>query len=61
MPLRLGLVTVPTAELALSLGMLALLAAAALIAAGRLYRTALLMYGKRPSIREIVRWIRLDG
>ena len=61
MPLRLGLVSVPMTELALSLGLLALLAAGLLIAAGRLYRTALLMYGKRPSIREIVRWIRLDG
>ena len=61
MPLRLGLVSVPMTELALSLGLLALLAAGLLIAAGRLYRTALLMYGKRPSIREIIRWIRLDG
>ena len=61
MPLRLGLVAVPSSELAVSLGLLTLLAVGAMIAAARLYRTALLMYGKRPSIREIIRWIRLDG
>jgi hypothetical protein len=32
-----------------------------MVAAGRLYRTALLMYGKRPSIGEIIRWIRING
>jgi hypothetical protein len=32
-----------------------------MVAAARLYRTALLMYGKRPSLAEIVRWIRVNG
>jgi ABC-2 type transport system permease protein len=61
MPLRLGLVAVPASQLVISMGLLCLTSVAAMIAASRLYRTALLMYGKRPSIREIVRWIRLDG
>lgn len=61
MPLRLGLASVPVEDLAVSICVLALTAVAAMVAAGRLYRTALLMYGKRPSLREIVRWIRLDG
>jgi ABC-2 type transport system permease protein len=58
MPLRLGLASVPLSELALSIGLLALTTGAAMIAAARLSRTALLMHGKRPSIAEILRWIR---
>jgi ABC-2 type transport system permease protein len=61
MPLRLGLASVPTSEVVLSIGLLSLTAVAAMVAAGRLYRTALLMYGKRPSIGEIIRWIRING
>ncbi|AMW05826.1 hypothetical protein GEMMAAP_15525 [Gemmatimonas phototrophica] len=61
MPLRLGMASVPVEELSVSICVLALTAIAAMVAAGRLYRTALLMYGKRPSIREIIRWIRLDA
>lgn len=58
MPLRLGLASVPLSELLLSIGLLAATTLAAMIAAARLYRTALLMYGKRPSIGEVIRWIR---
>jgi ABC-2 type transport system permease protein len=61
MPLRLGLASVPTSEVLISIGLLSLTAVAAMVAAGRLYRTALLMYGKRPSIGEIIRWIRING
>jgi ABC-2 type transport system permease protein len=61
MPLRLGLSSVPVEDLAVSICVLALTAVAAMVAAGRLYRTALLMYGKRPSLREIISWIRLDA
>jgi len=61
MPLRLGLASVPTTEVVISIGVLSLTAVAAMVAAGRLYRTALLMYGKRPSIGEIIRWIRVNG
>jgi ABC-2 type transport system permease protein len=61
MPLRLGLAAVPTSELLLSIALLALGALAAMVAAARLYRTALLMYGKRPSVAEIFRWIRTNG
>lgn len=58
MPLRLGLTNVPTPDLIVSIGLLGLTAVGALLAAGRVYRTALLMYGKRPSLREIARWLR---
>ena len=58
MPLRLGMTDVPTSELIVSIGVLCLFAVLALLAAGRVYRTALLMYGKRPSLRELTRWLR---
>jgi ABC-2 type transport system permease protein len=61
MPLRLGLASVPASELVLSIVLLVISALAAMVAAARLYRTALLMYGKRPSLAEIVRWIRVNG
>ncbi|MCA2989112.1 MAG: ABC transporter permease [Gemmatimonas sp.] len=61
MPLRLGLASVPASELVLSIVLLVISALAAMVAAARLYRTALLMYGKRPSIGEIIRWIRVNG
>ncbi|MFN7801236.1 ABC transporter permease, partial [Gemmatimonas sp.] len=61
MPLRLGLASVPASELVLSIVLLVISALAAMVAAARLYRTALLMYGKRPSLAEIARWIRVNG
>ena len=30
----------------------------AVYVAARIYRTGLLMYGKRPSMREVVRWVK---
>jgi ABC-2 type transport system permease protein len=57
MPARWSLTTVPPFELAVSLG----LSVAALLAvtwfAGRIYRTGILMYGKKPSLMEALRWI----
>lgn len=57
MPLRLGLADVPTRQIVVSVGGLLLTTVACLLAAGRVYRTALLMYGKRPTLAEIARWM----
>jgi ABC-2 type transport system permease protein len=57
MPLRLGLADVPSRQIVVSIGVLSLTTVACLLAAGRVYRTALLMYGKRPTLAEITRWM----
>jgi ABC-2 type transport system permease protein len=57
MPLRLALGSVPWYELAGSLVGLALACVAAVWIAARIYRVGLLMYGKRPTLREMGRWI----
>ena len=60
MPLRMSAVSIPPWEIAASL--LALLAGCyiAVWIAARIYRTGLLMYGKRPTLGEVVRWVRHD-
>jgi ABC-2 type transport system permease protein len=58
MPLRMSAVTLPKWEIALSLFALAAGCYIAVYIAARVYRTGLLMYGKRPTLREIMRWVR---
>ena len=61
MPLRMSAVSVPWWEITLSL--IALISAGylALFVAGRIYRTGILLTGKRPSLREVLRWVRQGG
>ena len=61
MPLRMSLTSVPSPELALTLLGIVLSCVGVLWLAARIYRVGLLMYGKRPSIGELVRWIRYAG
>ena len=61
MPLRMSLVAVPWYELTASLGGVALACVAAIWLSARIYRVGLLMYGKRPSFAELVRWVRYAG
>ncbi len=61
MPLRLTLTSVSTRELSLVLLGIAITVAASIWFAARIYRVGLLMYGKRPSLRELVRWLRYAG
>lgn len=58
MPMRMTVTPVPTVEIVGSLLGVALACAACIWLAARIYRVGLLMYGKRPSLRELARWIR---
>jgi ABC-2 type transport system permease protein len=57
MPLRMSVVPVPGDQIALSLLSVGLGAAIVTWIAARIYRTGLLMYGKRASLGEIARWV----
>jgi len=57
MPIRMAVTGVPAIELAASLGFLAIGCVVALWLASRIYRVGLLMYGKRPTMKEMARWI----
>jgi ABC-2 type transport system permease protein len=58
MPLRMTAVNVAPWEVGLSLFALAAGCYIAIYIAARIYRTGLLMYGKRPTLREVSRWVR---
>jgi ABC-2 type transport system permease protein len=58
MPMRYLLGGVGPAELSLSLAILLASTAATVKLGGRIYRVGILMYGQRPSFRELARWIR---
>ena len=58
MPLRLSIVQLPRAEIAWSLLVVLAGCYIAVFVAARIYRVGMLMYGKRPGLREIVRWLR---
>lgn len=49
---------VPVGEILLSIGVLAISTALAIKISARLFRLGVLMYGKRPSLREIARYFR---
>ncbi len=58
MLLRIAIKTPPAWQIALGYLLTALLCAAMIWLCARIYRVGILMYGKKPSLREIVRWIR---
>jgi ABC-2 type transport system permease protein len=58
MPLRMATTDVPPLEVAASFIILILTCLLALYISARIYRVGLLMYGKRPSFRELTRWLR---
>jgi ABC-2 type transport system permease protein len=58
MPVRMSATQVPTIEIIGALVGVALTATLCVWLAARIYRVGLLMYGKRPSLRELARWIR---
>lgn len=57
MLLRLSLTEVPWWEIALSLTILVVTFLGCVWIAGRIYRTGILMYGKKPTFKELFRWV----
>jgi ABC-2 type transport system permease protein len=58
MLMRIGLQQPPVWQIAFSLAVLALTDVGVVYVTARLYRVGVLMYGKRPSLVELVRWFR---
>lgn len=58
MPVRMSATQVPTLEIVGSLLGVALACVVSIWVAARIYRIGLLMYGKRPTLRELARWVR---
>jgi ABC-2 type transport system permease protein len=58
MPLMMSATQVPAWQIAASLAGLVLACLAAIWVSARIYRVGLLMTGKRPSLKELVRWVR---
>jgi len=59
MPMRMALVAVPWYEIVGALVSVGVGCFAAIWLSARIYRVGLLMYGKRPSLKELGRWIRM--
>ena len=59
MPMRMSLISISWTELAATLAGLVVACLVAIWVSARIYRVGLLMYGKRPSWGELVRWIRM--
>jgi ABC-2 type transport system permease protein len=60
MPMRYLLDGVGTGELLLSLVVLVATIVGTVWLAAKIYRLGILLTGKRPSLREVVRWLRHD-
>jgi ABC-2 type transport system permease protein len=58
MPVRWASTPVPMVELAGSLALLVIAVVGTVWIAGRIYRVGILMYGKKPGLKEIARWVR---
>lgn len=58
MPVRWSMSSVPLPQLALSLVIMVASLLGVVWVAGRIYRTGILMYGKKPTLREVFRWVR---
>jgi len=56
--IRLGLTDIPTWELIASISLLVIVIIGSLVLAAKVFRTFLLMYGKRPRLREIIKSLR---
>ena len=55
--LRITILTPPAWQIALAMLLTAATVAGVLWMAARIYRVGILMYGKRPTLPEILRWV----
>lgn len=55
---RLSFTAIPTIDIVISLSLLVICAYGSVLASARIFRAASLLYGKRPTIPEIFRWMR---
>ena len=58
MNLRISLMQVPAKEILLSILLMSLTIVAILWVSARIYRVGILMYGKKPNLPEILRWLK---
>jgi ABC-2 type transport system permease protein len=58
MCLRMAAMAVPVWQLALSLALMVLSIYGMMWVATRIYRVGILMYGKRPTLPEMLRWLK---
>lgn len=58
MPMRMSLTSVPAWQLGVSLAGMVISCVAAIWISARIYRVGLLMYGKRPTVAELLKWLR---
>jgi len=58
MPIRMGLTTVSPVSIVGSIMLAALGSVFAIWLSARIYRVGMLMYGKKPSLSEVVKWVR---
>lgn len=58
MVMRLAITSVPTWQILLSFLILCATFVGSIWVCGRIYRVGILMYGKKPSLRDLVRWFR---
>ena len=58
MALRISLQTPPFWQIALSVALLLITTVGVIYASAKIYRVGVLMYGKRPTVVELVRWLR---
>jgi len=58
MVMRIAIQTPPFWQIALSIGLMFLTTLGVLHVSAKIYRVGILMYGKRPSVVELLRWLR---
>ena len=58
MMMRIAIINPPVWQIVLSMGIMVITILGCVWVAAKIYRVGILMYGKRPSIAELGRWLR---